>query len=160
MITLSDGFHLICKEDCATCRLLLPVMAQLAQSQLSLKIYTQDDLAFPPKLNPVDDTSLERSYHLNIETVPTLIQVRDGQEIARLAGWTQGERETYAELAARLASLGDDSVELDPAELAALHAELHALGCEPLLFGPLGRCAGRLLDSGEAGDFRRSMAGD
>lgn len=107
MITLSDGFHLICKEDCATCRLLLPVMAQLAESHGSITIYTQDDLAFPPNLNPVDDTTLERSYHLNIETVPTLIQVNDGQEIARLVGWSKRDWQQLTGIADLGAGLPD-----------------------------------------------------
>ncbi len=91
MSTLPDGLHLICKEDCATCRLLVPVMAQLAAASTPLTIYTQDDLAFPPGLHSIDDTQLERSYHLNIETVPTLIRVHDGVERQRIVGWSKAE---------------------------------------------------------------------
>ena len=42
----------------------------------------------------VDDTALESSWHLNIETVPTVIRIKGGRESARAFGWHRGEWET------------------------------------------------------------------
>lgn len=43
----------------------------------------------------IDDTGLENSYHLNIETVPTLIKVKNGIEQERLVGWHREEWEAF-----------------------------------------------------------------
>lgn len=88
MNALSDGLIVVCKRDCPTCVMVEPVLQELAQSDIPLTIYTQDDPTFPSGLsNVVDDTELEQSYHLDIETVPTLIRVEDGHEVERLVGW-------------------------------------------------------------------------
>ena len=75
-----------------------PVLSQLAASEIPLTIYTQDDPTFPAVLGVVDDTSLEQSYHLNIETVPTLIRVEDGREIKRTVGWVRADWEALSGL--------------------------------------------------------------
>ena len=91
MDTLPDGFIAVVKRDCPTCALVEPVLVQL-ESQIPLRVYTQDDPDFPAGISDVvDDTGLERSYHLNIETVPTLIRVAQGEEADRAVGWSRGE---------------------------------------------------------------------
>ncbi len=76
MNTLSDGLIAVVKRDCPTCVLVEPVLGQLATDKVPFTVYTQDDLTFPATVPEViDDINLEFSYHLNIETVPTLIRV-------------------------------------------------------------------------------------
>jgi hypothetical protein len=87
---LPDGIVAFVKRDCPTCALVAPVLAALAK-KVDLTVFTQDDPAFPPGLEPVDDRSLEMSWHHGIEAVPTLIRVRGGAESARILGWHRGE---------------------------------------------------------------------
>ncbi len=103
---VADGFVAVVKRDCPTCTLVAPALALLARSAASrgmaLTVLTQDDPAFPEQIaHPdcpavlVDDTDLGRSYRLDIDTVPTLLQVVDGEETARLVGWS---REAWRQL--------------------------------------------------------------
>ena len=73
---MSTSFVVVAKRGCPTCELVQPVLREIAASGAELTVYTQDDPAFPQGLGPVDDRSLERSWHLGIETVPTLIRPR------------------------------------------------------------------------------------
>ncbi len=92
MPQISDGLIVVAKRDCPTCVLLEPVYDELAKSGEALAIYTQDDPSFPETVDGViDDTSLEQSYRLDIETVPTLIRMKGGREVSRIVGWHQGE---------------------------------------------------------------------
>ncbi|MEM7531219.1 MAG: thioredoxin family protein [Chloroflexota bacterium] len=92
---LSDGFIIVCKRDCPTCTLVEPVMATLSAGSTPLLVYTQDDPTFPESLAAnyseilVDDTELAVSYGLDIDTVPTLIKMVHGEEVARTVGWNQ-----------------------------------------------------------------------
>jgi hypothetical protein len=84
----------VVKRDCPTCNLIAPVLRQLARGTLPLTIYSQDDPAFPDGVpEVVDDTGLEHSYHLGIQTVPTLIRTCDGHETSRAVGWDRVEWE-------------------------------------------------------------------
>ena len=90
----------VVKRDCETCGLVVPVLGTLA-GQCTLNVYSQDDPTFPEPLGGArDDTSLEQSYHRNIEIVPTLIRLEDGKEQARTEGWNRGEWETVSGAAA------------------------------------------------------------
>ena len=84
-------FVVVAKRDCPTCDLVQPVLREIAASGAPLTVYTQDDPAFPPGLEPVDDRSLEHSWRLAVETVPTLIRVEDGAETERTVGWDRAE---------------------------------------------------------------------
>ena len=85
------GFIAVVKQDCATCRLIECVLAELA-GELDLLVYSQDDPHFPPGVADVrDDRELEFSYRRQIEIVPTLIQMQAGQETERLAGWRRDD---------------------------------------------------------------------
>ncbi len=97
------GFVAVVKRDCATCRLIEPALRELNDS-LSFLLYSQDDPAFPESITSVrDDTELELSYRLEIEVVPTLIQMDAGRETRRLAGW---QRDDWRRLT-QLAELGE-----------------------------------------------------
>ena len=92
MNTISDGFAVVVKRDCATCGLVSPLLEEIRQAGLPLAVYTQDDPTFPDGMADVtDDTSLEFSFHNDIETVPTLIRLKDGKEAERVVGWVREE---------------------------------------------------------------------
>lgn len=79
-------FILVVKEDCATCQLVVPVVQQLAKL-FDLEVYSQDNPGFPPEINVIDDTELEKSWSLHIETVPTIIKYDNSNETGRCFGW-------------------------------------------------------------------------
>lgn len=87
-----DGIIAVVKQDCQTCVLVEPVLQQLSRGETPLTVYVQDNADFPSNVAQVcDDSSLEHSFHLNIETVPTLIKIEGGREVARAIGWVKGE---------------------------------------------------------------------
>ena len=58
----------------------------------TLRIYIQDDPSYLSDLSQsVSDASLESSYRLKIETVPTLIRFENGEETSRSVGWVREE---------------------------------------------------------------------
>lgn len=86
-----SGFIVVVKRDCATCRLIESALREL-QSAARLQVHSQDDPSFPESLSDViDERELELSYRLEIEIVPTIIQLLDGKETARLVGWQRDE---------------------------------------------------------------------
>jgi thiol-disulfide isomerase/thioredoxin len=92
MPTFQDGFIIVAKRECPTCELLEPVYAELAARDVVLSVFSQDDPSFPDSLNDViDDTGLENSYSLDVETVPTLIRWKGGKEVERAIGWNKTE---------------------------------------------------------------------
>ena len=92
MPTFQDGFIIVAKRECPTCELLEPVYATLAASETTLSVFSQDDPTFPDSLSDViDDTGLETSYRLDVETVPTLIRWQNGREVDRAIGWNKAE---------------------------------------------------------------------
>ncbi|HEV3364005.1 MAG TPA: thioredoxin family protein, partial [Acidimicrobiia bacterium] len=86
---LPEGIVAVVKADCPTCRLVAPVLGELRAAGVELTVFTQDDPAFPPGLDPVDDTELEVSVGLDLDTVPTLVKVEGGVEVGRLVGWSR-----------------------------------------------------------------------
>ncbi len=90
---LPDGLAVVVRSDCPTCRLIVPVLAQLAEGGASLTILTQDGPGFPPGLSCIDDSSLDLSFALGIDTVPTVVRLAGGREVARAAGWSRDEWE-------------------------------------------------------------------
>ena len=87
---LPSGIVAFVKRDCPTCTLVAPVLAELAD-RVELTVYSQDDPTFPEGVSTEDDTSLERSWHHEIEAVPTLLRVEDGVEQERALGWHREE---------------------------------------------------------------------
>ena len=73
-----DGLIVVVKRDCPTCEMLDSVYSTLAGA--GARVYSQDDPDFPEVIGGVAmmDRSLECSYHLDIETVPTLLRYVDG----------------------------------------------------------------------------------
>ena len=123
--TLPDGLVAIVKRDCPTCALIQPVLRQLRDAGEALAVYTQDDPSFPADLDAVDDTALEVSWHHGIETVPTLLRVERGAEVARAIGWNRQDWETLTGISGLGPSLpanrpGCGSLSVDPDKASAL----------------------------------------
>ena len=89
---LPSGLVAFVKRDCPTCELVTPVLGDIA-ARSKLTVFTQDDPDFPPGVDRTDDTSLEMSWHHEIEAVPTVLRVEDGVEQERVLGWHRGEWE-------------------------------------------------------------------
>jgi len=111
MNPLPNGLIVVAKRECPTCLLVEPVLRELADGEDPLTVFTQDDPAYAPGVGGVilDDT-LETSYRLGIEIVPTLIRIEDGREVERTYGWHRGD---WQRITGR-AHLGDDLPELRP----------------------------------------------
>jgi len=85
-------FEAVVKSDCPTCQLIWPALQQLIDAGCSLSIYYQDTAEFPPIGVPLkDDTSLAHSWVRDIETVPTLLRIEEGEETDRRVGWVKQE---------------------------------------------------------------------
>ena len=87
----SDGYILVVKRDCPTCRLISPVAKDLSQRGLLADLMSQDDPDFPEGLEVTDDRGLEGSWQLGIDIVPTLIRRECGKEVERVIGWHREE---------------------------------------------------------------------
>ncbi len=125
---LPDGFVVIVKQECATCQMVEPVLATLAAGPIPLTVYTQDNPDFPAHLSPIHDADLSVSWHHNIDTVPTLIVVKDGKEVQRTFGWSRDEWQKItgvADLGADLPVMrpGCGSMSVDPDLVDALQAK-------------------------------------
>ena len=94
-LTLPDGLVAIVKRDCPTCTLVAPVLGELARSGVALTVYSQDDPTFPEGLDARDDTTLDVSFALDLETVPTLLRVRGGEIVDRTEGWKRDQWEAF-----------------------------------------------------------------
>ncbi len=128
MRTVPDGLIAVVRRDCPTCALVEPVLQRIGSSAGSLTVYSQDDVRFPEEVaNVIDDTDLEHSHRLQIETVPTLLQFENGGEVGRAVGWHRGEWEALsgirglgADLPETQAGCGSKSVEPGVAEALAV----------------------------------------
>ena len=86
---LPEGLVAIVKRDCPTCVLVAPVLEDLA-SRADLTVITQDDPDFPADASwVIHDHDLALSWHHDIETVPTLLRVRDGELADSTVGWSR-----------------------------------------------------------------------
>ncbi|MCP5032102.1 MAG: thioredoxin family protein [Actinomycetia bacterium] len=93
---LPEGVVAVVKRDCPTCELVAPVLDDLARRGLELTVFTQDDPLFPEgSATVVDDTQLAMSWSHDIETVPTMMKVQDGQETERIVGWSRSQWEAF-----------------------------------------------------------------
>jgi hypothetical protein len=69
---VKDGFLAVVKHDCPTCALVDPILGDI------------------PGVTIVrEEESLETSYSLEIETVPTLIKFENGEVVERTVGWNR-----------------------------------------------------------------------
>ena len=120
MNSLTDGLIVIAKRDCPTCVLVEPLLRELDEAGQPLAVIVQGDEDYAVGISGVlrDDT-LERSYRLQVEFVPTLIRMQDGREVERTYGWHRGDWQRITglpDLGAKLPELrpGCASKTLDP----------------------------------------------
>ena len=92
MPALPEGLIVVAKRDCPTCQLIEPLLADIDREAGPLTVYSQDDPTFADGVSGAQhDATLEHSFRLNIEFVPTLIRVEHGQEVERTYGWHRGD---------------------------------------------------------------------
>ena len=88
MQTLPDGLIVILKRACPTCALIEPVLGQLAGGDQPLTVIVQDTADFNVgNGEQIHDKTLEWSWQLDCEIVPTLISRANGKELNRTYGW-------------------------------------------------------------------------
>src|SRR5581483_7476993 len=90
-----EGVVAVVKRDCPTCVLVAPVLADLAGRGVVGAVVSQDDAAFPPGVEVVDDRDLDVSLALEIRTVPTLVRFEHGHEVDRFEGWERAAWEKF-----------------------------------------------------------------
>ncbi len=87
-----EGVIAVVRAECPTCELVAPVLAALVGNGVIHRVYVQDDPTFPAELVGsaalIDDLELDVSFHLDIETVPTLLRVSGGAVLDTTIGWT------------------------------------------------------------------------
>ncbi|OGB02580.1 MAG: thiol reductase thioredoxin [Burkholderiales bacterium RIFCSPHIGHO2_12_FULL_69_20] len=89
---LPDGLIVVAKRDCPTCGLVEPLLHTLAAGAGPLTVYVQDDATYAAGVpGAVLDETLEQSFRLGVEFVPTLIRIAGGREVARTHGWHRGD---------------------------------------------------------------------
>jgi hypothetical protein len=123
-VRLPDGLVAVVKRDCPTCMLVEPVLRELGAA-----VWCQDDAAWFDG----DDTELELSYRLGIETVPTLMRVEGGAEASRVVGWSREQWERLTGVDGLGAGLpehrpGCGSLSVDPFRIDALEARYGGSG--------------------------------
>jgi hypothetical protein len=96
---LPDGLVVVVKHECETCQMIAPLLRHFDAT-----VYTQDDPGFPPDVSPIHDADLSVSWHHEIETVPTLIRIIDGEEMERTVGWLRSDWQRIT----GVDTLGDD----------------------------------------------------
>ena len=107
---LTDGLIVVAKRDCPTCSLVEPLLCALADAG-PLAVVVQDDSDFARgQSGRFHDATLERSFRLNTEFVPTLIRMVGGQEVDRTHGWQRADWQRIS----GLADLGAGLPELRP----------------------------------------------
>ncbi|MEO8839128.1 MAG: hypothetical protein ABI351_10495, partial [Herbaspirillum sp.] len=100
MDSLPNGLIVVAKRECPTCTLIEPLLTTLAHSKLPLTVFVQDSADYAAGLpNVVYDATLETSFRLDIEIVPTLIRVESGIEVERTYGWQRDDWQRISGLA-------------------------------------------------------------
>jgi len=89
----TDGVVAVVKRDCPTCELVAPLLVDLRRAGHVGAVVCQDDRGFPAGIDVVDDSDLDLSWDLGIETVPTLLRLAGGREAARAEGWSRAQWE-------------------------------------------------------------------
>ena len=86
-LPIADGLLVVMKEDCETCHLVKPVLAELAGREGTLALVCQDRDNFPEGFDVIHDRELDISWTLGTETTPTIYRIEDGEAVDRQPGW-------------------------------------------------------------------------
>ncbi|MXZ68342.1 MAG: thioredoxin family protein, partial [Acidimicrobiia bacterium] len=86
-LPIANGLLAVVKDDCETCHLVVPVLAELAEREYGVVIVSQDQDDFPDGFGAIHDRELDISWRLGIETTPTLYRVEGGEVVDEQAGW-------------------------------------------------------------------------
>lgn len=83
----------VVKRECPTCELVESVLHEIDRGTLPLYTLVQDDADYSAGglKNIAYDETLEQSWILDIEFVPTLVRIEAGKEVARIYGWDKAE---------------------------------------------------------------------
>jgi len=143
----------VVKADCPTCQLVAPVLGELDRRGLRLAVASQDDPGFPAGVEVVDDTGLEWSWALSVDTVPTLVRMKDGVATDRVVGWSRPAWESLTGLVGLGAGLpeqrpGCGSLTTEPGVAEAL-----------LVRHGAARLAARRVELGELEDEHEALFG-
>ena len=76
---MTERIVAVVKADCPTCAMVAPVLDELVARGVVSAVHHEDD-----------DDGLEASWHLGVETVPTLVRGED-----RIVGWSRAQWETF-----------------------------------------------------------------
>ncbi|MEE4300502.1 MAG: thioredoxin family protein [Pseudomonadales bacterium] len=108
---MSTRLVAVTKQDCPTCRLVVPALEALA-ARGALRIINQDTADFPVVAGAevVHDAALDESWRLGVDVVPTLVRYDGDAEIGRTEGW---DRAAWRALSGD-ATLGEALPELRP----------------------------------------------
>ena len=108
---MATRFLAVTKQDCPTCRLVVPALQALAGAG-ALRVVNQDVADFPVVTGAevAHDADLAESWGLGVDVVPTLIRYEDDGEAGRTEGW---DRAAWRDLTG-LEALGDELPELRP----------------------------------------------
>lgn len=96
------------KEDCPTCRLVIPVLAELSEAfteHVEFHVIGQDQAGnetlvseFAPPFPLLDDSGLRVSYQSDVETVPTVVLTdKDGNPLSELIGFVREDWQAFSE---------------------------------------------------------------
>ena len=86
-LPITDGLLVVVKDDCETCRLVVPVLGELAEGVEPLVTVSQDRAGFPAGFDALHDQQLDISWHLGTETTPTIYRIEGGEAVAQQVGW-------------------------------------------------------------------------
>lgn len=95
-LPISDGLLVVVKDDCETCHLVIPVLAELSGGEQTLALVSQDRADFPPGFGVIHDWELDISWQLQTETTPTIYRVEQGEVVDQQAGWLRSGWERVA----------------------------------------------------------------
>ena len=100
----------VIKNDCPTCQLLVPTLDNLGKAG-KVTVVLQDEIDFPSEADwVIEDKELEVSWNLNLDSVPTLLHFKNGNEVKRTVGWSREEWRKFT----GDPTLGDDLPEFRP----------------------------------------------
>ena len=105
-----DGLVAFVKRACPTCTLIESQMRVVARAVPEFRAVSQDDPQFPAGVPVIDDRELDHSWLNEIESTPTLIRFKGGNEVDRVVGW---DREGWRRLTG-VKDLGEDLPPLRP----------------------------------------------